>query len=77
MSGGKMFDCVKIPDGHMCQVAAYQPGETECPEAVLSVGRACRKCKVACYRRGWSKESVDFDNAKLVRNKIKEAEHGG
>lgn len=73
---GRMFQCIEIPNGHICIVNAYQPGETECPEAVNSIGRSCRKCEVDCYRRGWSKTSVDFDNAKLCREKRRKASDG-
>lgn len=48
---------------------ASPPGENECQEVVNSNGRACRKCKVDCYRKGWLKPEVDRDNARFVAEK--------
>ena len=54
---------------HVCGPHLRVPGKDgECPEAVWSQGRACRKCEhPSCYRVGWGKSNVDADNARLVR----------
>ena len=41
--------------------------EAECFEAINSQGSACRSCKSDCYRKGWDKQAVTFDNIALVR----------
>jgi hypothetical protein len=53
-------------DGFRCTPTHGQ----ECLEAIWSEGRACRECKVACYRRGWCKARVDADNLRLVKAKV-------
>ena len=54
-------------DGFVCVGSQHEPGETECREMIWSAGRACKKCKVKCYRADWSESEVRADNAKLVR----------
>jgi hypothetical protein len=41
--------------------------EAECYEAINSQGSDCRTCTADCYRKGWTKLAVTFDNAALVR----------
>lgn len=53
---------------HICHFAT-PPAETECLEACASMGRACRKCDVKCYRQGWDVANVTADNARRVREK--------
>jgi len=54
---------------HLCDFRSV-PGETECWEAIWTVGKSCRKCWVEeCYRRGWFKSQVDEDNRRLVEDK--------
>ena len=51
---------------HVCHFAEPPTAKHECREAIWSQGRACRNCKVSCYRSGWCKRAVDADNKKLV-----------
>lgn len=53
-----------------------QPAERECLTAVWSQGRACKTCRVDCYRRGWAKAHVDRDNAALVKTKLARRDSG-
>ena len=57
---------------HVCGPSLRVPGKDgECSEAVWSQGRSCKKCEHAtCYRVGWSKSTVDADNARLVRENV-------
>ena len=41
--------------------------EAECFEAINSQGADCKSCAADCYRKGWDKLAVTFDNAVLVR----------
>jgi hypothetical protein len=41
--------------------------EAECFEAINSQGADCKSCTADCYRKGWDKLAVTFDNAVLVR----------
>jgi len=51
---------------HLCDFRE-EPGDTECWEAVCSMGWACERCYRECYRRGWDRARVDRDNAERVR----------
>ena len=59
---------------HLCSFFEEPTGEKECLEAIWSVGRACKSCEHACYRRGWDKRQVDVDNKRLVKAKRLEEE---
>lgn len=65
---GKGFGTKKRP-GFLCTGPATPPGDKECLEVIWSNGRACRKCEVDCYRRGWLKAAVDRDNARFIAKK--------
>ncbi len=53
---------------YICRLAS-EPGDKECLEAIASEGRACKRCDIDCYRRGFSKEEAAADNRKLVSQK--------
>jgi len=43
--------------------------DSECPEAVWSLGKSCKRCPMTCYRQGMSAGQVREDNRKLVEAK--------
>jgi hypothetical protein len=66
---------VKVTGLNLCTFAQPPTAGHECREACWSNGRSCKKCKVECYRRKWSKSMVDADNKKLVSQKCAEKEN--
>lgn len=54
---------------HLCGPATQPPTKGhECPEAVYSQGRHCKRClRHDCYRQGWAKWRVDADNKDRCR----------
>ena len=51
----------------ICAHRAEPDYDAECYESVNSQGAECATCKADCYRKGWTKLAVKFDNAALVR----------
>ena len=54
---------------NVCRFAGEPKAGRECMEAINSMGRACKKCEMSCYRKGWTAQRATTDNRRLVRER--------
>ncbi len=54
---------------HLCTFRTVPAIGAECREMLWSEGRACRRCPVDCYRRGWKRVQVFADNARMIEER--------
>jgi len=61
--------CISIPNGFICNGMNPPTEDHECREFGYSMGRACAKCPVECYRNGMTAKEALADNKEMVRAK--------
>lgn len=69
MMGGEMLNMKKKPLFVFKGDRTPPAGGLECPEAMLSEGKSCEDCSVACYRKGFSAEDV-LDDHLILRFRV-------
>ncbi|KKN07728.1 hypothetical protein LCGC14_1064060 [marine sediment metagenome] len=65
MAKGKSLRAVRI-----CHHRTPPTDNAECMEMLWSGGRACKRCWVECYRRGWEYRAVLADNQARVKERM-------
>ena len=76
LKGVREMACIRIPGGFVCNGMTPPTDEHECREFGYSLGRACKRCPVECYRNGMTAKEALADNKERIRRRRERNKQG-